>query len=43
MLYPRSGGDYAKDRLGEAGMVAGDILNALPLVLKDLHDLKKLK
>lgn len=36
-------GDYAKDRLGEAGMVAGDILDALPLVLKDLHDLKKLK
>jgi len=33
-------GDYAKDRLGETGMIAGDILDALPLVLKDLYDLK---
>ena len=28
-------GDYAKERLGEAGMLAGDILEMLPLVLKD--------
>ncbi len=34
-------GDYAKDKRGEAGMVAGDILDELPLVFKDIYNLKK--
>ncbi|NLN40847.1 MAG: NAD(P)H-hydrate dehydratase [Clostridiales bacterium] len=34
-------GDYARDKWGETGMVAGDILNELPLVFKDLFCLKE--
>ncbi|NLJ41462.1 MAG: NAD(P)H-hydrate dehydratase [Clostridiales bacterium] len=30
-------GDYAKRELGEIGMVAGDILDKLPMVFKDLY------
>ncbi|HZJ82785.1 MAG TPA: NAD(P)H-hydrate dehydratase [Clostridia bacterium] len=33
-------GDYAKDKWGEIGMLAGDILNELPLVFKDIYSLK---
>lgn len=36
-------GDYAMDRWGNAGMVAGDILESLPLVLRDLYGLKEEK
>jgi len=34
-------GDYARDRWGSAGMIAGDILEALPLVIRDLYALKE--
>ena len=34
-------GDYAMKKWGEAGLVAGDILNEIPLVFKDMYRLKK--
>ena len=34
-------GDYAKDKWGDTGMVAGNILDELPLVFKDLYSLKE--
>ena len=34
-------GDYAKEKWGETGMVAGDVLYELPLVFKDINNLKK--
>jgi NAD(P)H-hydrate epimerase len=30
-------GDIAAETLGEAGMIAGDVLRALPLALKEMH------
>ena len=34
-------GDYAKEKWGETGMLAGDILEELPLVFKDIYSLKQ--
>jgi len=34
-------GDYAKDKWGQTGMVAGNILDELPLVFKALYGLKE--
>lgn len=34
-------GDYAKEKWGDTGMLAGDVLNELPLVFKDIYNLKK--
>jgi len=34
-------GDTAADNLGEAGMIAGDVLRALPLTLKELYSLRR--
>lgn len=33
-------GDYVKDKLGETGMIASDVLNELPMVFKDIYSLK---
>lgn len=34
-------GDYAKEKWGETGMVAGDVLNELPFVFKNIYNFKK--
>jgi hydroxyethylthiazole kinase-like uncharacterized protein yjeF len=33
-------GDYAMKKWGETGLVAGDILNEIPLVFRDMYELK---